>query len=320
MTRIDCTLKLIVPDERESSYSSSVVNWDLTLPVSMNTNAHNVRCFVEQLLSNYFNLNDNTFTLSCAPELIVWERDSPYILNKYDYTHMDFILRSFHDHDMYSEEQVITISMNNTEHRAIVEDVVNNPNTGPINYWYPIDEGALHLRATQIRDGPRNIINNNNIINNMPIITSNVDENNMNSSSTENLRPSNEIDEGFEGECPVCFETCTLHNHFSCVHGICRGCHESWRRERSELGHQINCPMCRATSNNNIQNSEPSDEHVSIAQHLIQRLRTNIERIDHIINNRNVEELTTIYNTHNFMNDSIDRLESVFIGYPPDLD
>ena len=71
---------------------------------------------------------------------------------------------------------------------------------------------------------------------------------------------------------------------------------------------------------NNIQNSEPSDEHVSIAQHLIQRLQTNIERIDYIINNRNREELTTIYNTHNFMNESIDRLESVFVGYPPDLD
>ena len=99
---------------------------------------------------------------------------------------MDYILRSFHDHDMYSDEQVITIAMNNTEHRAIIEDVVNNPNTGPINYWYPIDEGALHLRATQIRDGPRIIINNNNIINNMPIITSNVDENENNMNSTSN--------------------------------------------------------------------------------------------------------------------------------------
>ena len=101
---------------------------------------------------------------------------------------------------------------------------------------------------------------------------------------------------------------------------MCRGCHESWRRERSEHGHQINCPMCRATSNNNIQNSQMSNHHVSIAENLIQRLRTNIERIDYIINNRNVEELTTIYNTHNFMNESIDRLESVFVGYPPDLD
>lgn len=317
MTRIDCTLKLMVPTEPNrfgASYSSSVGNWNLTMPVDINTTAHKMYCFVEQLLSNYFNLNHNTFSLSCAPELIVWERDSPYILNKYDYTHMDYILRSFHDHDIYSDEQVITIAMNNTEHRAIIEDVINNPNVGPINYWYPIDDGALHIRIIQIRDAPENIINNN-----MPIITSNVDENNMNSSSIEESQPSNETDEGIEGECPVCFETCTLHNHFSCTHGLCRGCHESWRRERSELGHQINCPMCRATSNN-IQNSELLSQHVTIAQGLIQRLRTNIERIDYIINNRNREELTTIYNTHNFMNESIDRLESVFVGYPPDLD
>tara|TARA_A100001015_G_C15033080_1_gene734399 strand:- start:1265 stop:2221 length:957 start_codon:yes stop_codon:yes gene_type:complete len=318
MTRIDCTLKLIGPTDPNvrATDGEPCAMWDLTMPVDINTTAHKVYCFVEQLLSNYFNLNHNTFSISCAPDLIVWERDSPYILNKYDYTHMDYILRSFHDHDMYSDEQVITIAMNNTEHRAIVEDVINNPNVGPINYWYPINDGSLHIRIIQIRDAPENIINNN--INNMPIITSN--ENNMNSSSIEESQPGDETDEGFQGECPVCFETCTLHNHFSCTHGLCRGCHESWNRERSELGHQINCPMCRATSNNNIQNSEPSDEHVSIAQHLIQRLQTNIERIDYIINNRNREELTTIYNTHNFMNESIDRLESVFVGYPPDLD
>jgi len=315
MTRIDCTLKLIGPTDPNvrATHDEPCAMWDLTMPVDINTTAHKVYCFVEQLLSNYFNLNHNTFSLSCAPDLIVWERDNPYRLNKYDYTHMDYILRSFHDHDMYTDEQVITISMNNTQHRAIVEDVINNPNVGPINYWYPIDNGALHIRITQIRDARENIINN------MPIITSNVDENNMNSSLTEEPQQSNETDEGFEGECPVCFETRALHNHFSCTHGLCRGCHQSWSRERSEQGHQINCPMCRATSNN-IQNSQMSNHHVSIAENLIQRLQTNINRIDYIINNSNVEELNTIYNTHNFMNESIDRIESVFDGYPPDLD
>ena len=293
MSEINCTLKLMVPMEpnTRASYSSSVVNWNFTLPISLDTTAHMVHLFVENLLRIYFNLNDNTFTLSCAPELIAWERDSPYVLNKYDYTHMDYIFRSFSDHDMYSDEQVITIAMNNLEHRAIIEDVVNNPNTGPINYWYPIEEGARHFRITQIRQAPEN---------------NNINENNP----TEDLAV---------GECPVCMETTRVRTNFNCVHGMCNSCYTSWSEERRNTGLSITCPMCRASvsnsqrendRNNDIQNSDMQNRNnIHIATNIIDRLRNNIIRIENYINNANSVELNNIANSDRVINMQVDYLE-----------
>ena len=309
MPEINCTLKLMVPTDPNVRVTNvePCAKWNLTLPVSMNTNAHMVHLFVENLLRMYFNLNDNTFTLSCAPELIVWERDNPYILNRYDYTHINYILSSFSGHDMYSEEQVITIAMNNIEHRAIIEDVLNNPNVGPINYWYPIDEGALHFRITQIRQAQEN---------------NNIDENNRTEvlPTTIALPASEDL---AVGECPVCMETNSLVSNFNCTHGICDSCYTSWSEERQNTGLSITCPMCRASvsnsrrENNNIQNNDiQNTNNIHIATNLIDRLRSNINRIEDYINNANLDELNNIANSDRVINMQVDYLELLTTDMP----
>ena len=41
-------------------------------------------------------------------------------------------------------------------------------------------------------------------------------------------------------ECPVCFETVSLHSRYGCSHGICDTCHE----QCESVSYRI-CPLCR---------------------------------------------------------------------------
>lgn len=312
-----------------------------------NTTIHTLRQFIIGMISNYFNIQENSYSMTYTPEINIMGGITEYNFHSYPSSQLSIyeIFNQFQNTDNLTGQETIKICMNNTEHRERIIDVINNPNVARI--WYSNMAGMQLLeqlyesRLDEVENTNNNEPNSVGLIERVSTIIPPPIE--IGHERVES--PLEEERAEHDGECPVCFTERRLHNYYDCIHGMCSECHLNWSSQRYSDRLVDNCPVCRATDGAEIQEAQfPFEDEINdlyddnsqnindisqnindsnsiyIATHIIDRLRDNIERIDYIINNRDRQQLTTIYNTHNFMNDSIDRLESVFDGYPPDLD
>ena len=309
------------------------------------TTIRTLRQFIIGMISNYFNIQQNSYSMTYTPEINMGGFTEYQFHDHPDcYFSIYEILNQFQNTDNLTGQETIKVFMNNTEHRERILDIINNPNVARI--WYSnmagmqlleqLYESRVELRDDDIENTNNNQANRVGLIERVSAIIPPPVE--LGEERVES--PVEEAESGQHGECPVCFTERRLHNYYDCRHGMCSECHVNWSSQRYSDRLVDNCPVCRATDGAEIQEAQfPFEDEINdlygnddnsqnindsnsiyIATNIINRLRDNIERIDYIINNRDREQLTTIYNTHNFMNESIDRLESVFDGYPPDLD
>ena len=92
------------------------------------TTIRTLRQFIIAMISNYFNIQENSYSMTYNPEINIMGGFTEYNFHNYPSSQLSIyeIFNQFQNTVNLTGEETIKICMNNTEHRERIIDVINN--------------------------------------------------------------------------------------------------------------------------------------------------------------------------------------------------